>query len=82
GRGHPARRRGAARRLPSRTGDAADRLGPPFPRAAEPDPGWPGAGSAAPWGISDADGDADWPDEEITSGGDGDGARENWEKHA
>ncbi|MFF2217235.1 RNA polymerase subunit sigma-24, partial [Streptomyces antibioticus] len=54
---------------------------PPFPRAAEPDPGWPGAGSAAPWGISDADGDADWPDEEITSGGDGD-TRESWEEHA
>ncbi|MBV2355268.1 hypothetical protein KUM39_12950 [Streptomyces sp. J2-1] len=54
---------------------------PPFQRAAEPDPGWPSAGPAAPWGISDTDGDADWPDDETTSGGDGDD-RESWEKHA
>ncbi|MGM7446652.1 DNA polymerase III subunit gamma and tau, partial [Streptomyces tunisiensis] len=52
---------------------------PPYPRTAEPDPGWPGAGSAAPWGVSDTDGDADWPDEEITPGGD---ARESWEGSA
>ncbi|MBT2870003.1 tubulin-like doman-containing protein [Streptomyces cellulosae] len=52
---------------------------PPFPRSAEPDTGWPGAGSAAPWGVSDTDGDADWPDEEITPGGD---ARESWEGSA
>ncbi|MGV9877681.1 hypothetical protein ACWDUG_34415 [Streptomyces cellulosae] len=47
--------------------------------AAEPDTGWPGAGSAAPWGVSDTDGDADWPDEEIMPGGD---VRESWEGSA
>ncbi|MGW0109522.1 hypothetical protein ACWD0B_30385, partial [Streptomyces cellulosae] len=70
---HRPRRPGARRALPAAHPD------PHHLGGAEPDTGWPGAGSAAPWGVSDTDGDADWPDEEITPGGD---ARESWEGSA
>ncbi|CAL9392806.1 tubulin-like doman-containing protein [Streptomyces sp. enrichment culture] len=52
---------------------------PAYPRETEPDPGWPGTGTATPWGIADTDGDVDWPGEDAPHG---DGGRENWENHA
>ncbi|WP_330347540.1 tubulin-like doman-containing protein [Streptomyces sp. NBC_00582] len=54
---------------------------PVYPHETEPDAGWPGGGSAAPWGVAGTDGEADWPDEDSAPRTAGDGP-ENWEDHA
>ncbi|WP_228023402.1 tubulin-like doman-containing protein [Streptomyces acidicola] len=85
-----------AGRAPARPAPAAAPAGRPAPtpataripdypahrHATEPDAGWPGVGSPAPWGIGGTDGEADWPEEDTTPNSGGNDRPESREDHA